>query len=113
MSLAVKHLVAMRDLLAMPDAWTSNDMAVDRYDHPVSPDSNRAHRWSLDGAYQNVSPPYNPDGFMERAMLSEEIERLIGLPRPWLDWEQKPGRTVAQVLAALDYAIERGRANGG
>jgi hypothetical protein len=103
-------LVEARALVAR--GWCQQEAALDAAGEPVEPASSTACRWSIAGALSVVwenwrsagKPAERVSRGFEMAVLA--IAAVIGDVDPWND---APGRTQADVLAALDRAHELAR----
>lgn len=103
---ALDILARTRDLLPTPAQWTQGAMARDAEGKPVRPDAPAAACWSLFGALLCASSSDSDDDYERaRAALSDGCTAAGGgasLPT----FNDRPGRTHAQVLGAIDAAIE-------
>jgi hypothetical protein len=100
-------LIAARGLIAK--GWTQGFAARDVAGQSVEPwSSPSACSWCIVGALNvacgtDVSETY--DGLARRKAAFESLEPFVGC-EDWLFWNDTPGRTQAEVLAAFDRAIE-------
>lgn len=96
-------LLKMREILADPSAWTKNVAARNAIDNVVHPASARAVCWCLEGALAKAGGCTNDD--------YQTFRRLITGTRAMSEFNDDPATTHADVLAALDRAIEAERLN--
>ena len=97
-----ERLRAARALLTPPGAWTRGALARDREGNRVECDSVRAVCWCAGGAISRATD--RRDNETEWRLLT----KVVGFPVSF--WNDAPGRTQADVLAALDAAIELAKA---
>ena len=90
----------VRALIADPDRWVMGCAARDAHGQSVMPERPEAVRFSAFGALVRLAPA--DDDIRDRA--AEALNAAVG-PEGWTSWEDAPGRTHAEVLAALDRAI--------
>ena len=95
-------LGAAADLLEKPGAWTQGAFARDRMGRPQVSHDHRAICFCAVGAIYRVSG-YGPTATEAISRLSSQVRRnSIG------EWNDKPNRTQAEVVAALRQASRRG-----
>ena len=90
----------VRALIADPDRWAMGCAARDAQGQAVMPERPEAVRFSAFGAPVRLAPAAHE--IRDRA--AEALNAAVG-PEGWNWWEDAPGRTHAEVLAALDRAI--------
>lgn len=92
-------LRAARELLTPEGAWIQEAFAQDATGHPVSPRSENAVCWCVMGALKRND--WNLVG-----IFAEAFRYLCSAVDEWApDWNDKPGRTQAEVLTAFSKAI--------
>lgn len=97
----IKAFDRLRRRLATPERWAQKIFAETKDGVGINPKSPRACRWCLVGAVISVS-----QGHWENAML--DILREVTGNNCWMDtWNDKPGRTHAEVLDLIDRAKAR------
>lgn len=94
MSASVEKLKAARELVARPGGWTQEAFARDDEGQQTQSRSRDAVCWCAEGALKA-----SRSGFAEFDFL----QKLLGLPIAV--WNDEPGRTQADVVAAFDRAI--------
>lgn len=89
-----------RDLLNDPARWTQGAHARDHHGGPVGPAANAACAWCLLGALRRVARSASACDAAEDALhyMADIWDLAI--------WNDHPGRTHADIIAALDRAIE-------
>lgn len=105
-------LRAARALIAVPERWTQRATARDRAGAWCGAGDPRAARWCPDGALRNrvyrgkKSWPLGLRRDRARAYVAalRALEAAIGVP-VLQHWNDAPGRTHAQVVAAFSMAI--------
>jgi hypothetical protein len=104
---AAQMLVEARALVAR--GWCQQDAALDSAGEPVEPGSPTACRWSIAGAltlvWENWRSAGKPAELVSRGFEKADLAlaAVIGDLDPW---NEAPGRTQADALAALDRALE-------
>ena len=93
-------LRAARALIADPDRWTTGCAARDANGRSVMPERLEAVRFDGIGALFRLTPGH-PD-LRDRAVKALDI---VAGSWGWTAWQDMPGRTHAEVLAAMDRAI--------
>ena len=93
-------LRAARALIANPDRWTTGCAARDAHGRSVMPEQLEAVRFDGIGALFRLTPD-EPD-LRDRAVWA--LDTVAG-SRGWTAWQDAPGRTHAEILAAMDRAI--------
>lgn len=81
-----------RRLITPKGAWTQKAEARANDGFPVEPDSRAASCWCPEGAIRALG-----GGSIEMDALAD----YVGAPGVWF-WNDNPGRTQAEVLAAMD-----------
>ena len=89
-----EHLRAARKLITPDGAWTQKAAARDSAGSKVDPASPLAECWCVFGAVRR---------FGQSASAWDALRKVIGPP---ISFNDTPGRTQAEVLAAFDTAIE-------
>ena len=101
-------LAKAADLIEPEGAWTQNAYARGKSGRPVDPENKRyAVCWCAVGAISRIAAAGSAPWWTARRPL----ERVIGqscLP----DWNDTPGRTQAEVVAAFRAAAELAKAEG-
>ena len=92
-------LRTLKTLLAR--GWIQKTDAMDEAGNRVSVYDRRATRFCLGGGCLQAS---NDDGQIYRCMR-DALEETLGAH--WIEWNDAPGRTQAEVLAAIDVTIAR------
>ncbi len=77
--------------------WTQGAFARDASGNAVRPKDPCAIRWCADGAVRSVDP------YPSAALAA--MDRVLA-PCDFVNWNDCPGRTQAEVLGAFDRAIE-------
>jgi hypothetical protein len=99
-------LIAARAKIERPQDWIQGRFAVSGLQNKVKPHSRRASCWCALGAIAAITreDPHDVDDeaywLLHRAMVLPENETAVA------GWNDAPGRTHAEVLAAFDRAIE-------
>ena len=105
---ALDVLTKTRELLSDPERWTKGSMAKNASGCTVRPDREDAVCFCLDGALTRAAGG-SGNGYPEATRILEETVS----ERPWafcyVDWNDDAARTHAEVLAALDKAIDLAR----
>ena len=97
----LKDLKAMRRRLAKRANWTQGAGARNRHGKPVRPESVSAVRWCLVGAtFMTTTPWWRVIGILKHCSGSPCMSA----------WNDRKGRTHAEVLSLLDEAIAKARA---
>lgn len=91
-----------KERIATPDRWCQHYLSANEYvgsEDGLLPD---ACKWCLQGALSEEAPSY-ADFNAANAM----VRRALALPEEEgvYDWQDAPGRTHAEVMAAFDRAI--------
>lgn len=98
-------LIGMRELLSLPERWTQGRLAKDIQGKEIQPTSDEAVCWCLYGAACRIacdSISRLPDAIfniLNSSVKGSDHSSLIL-------WQDDPSRTHAEVLAALDRAVE-------
>ena len=108
MSQLLTDLLAVRELLSVPERWNKGFGARNSKGEAVSSLSPTACAWCLKGACAQVTG-------IEYSVVGDRFDRLIVSIRMVCgyfvsDFNDAPGRTHAEVLALIDKAIETERA---
>lgn len=93
---ALKILKRARSLIA--EGWCQGVSAQDANGHCTSVDSVHAVKWCIDGAFCASAGV----GYLEAIKC---LSRAFDSPQSIILWNDTPGRTQAEVLAAFDRAI--------
>ncbi len=96
-------LLAARTLILQ--GWCLGTYARDVNGHPVSPQHVTATSFCMMGAIWRVSPGFDRYKHGAMGQLESVVPRDQGKSLGW--WQDQPGRTVDDVLAAFDLAIEK------
>jgi len=98
-------LIAARAKIERPQCWTYGKFSRSALENEVKPHSRRAVCWCVLGAIAAITHD-DPNDIRDDVYWL--IHRAIGLPANDLHiglWNDAPGRTHAEVLAAFDRAI--------
>jgi len=99
-------LIAARAKIERPQDWIQGRFALSSLQNQVKPNSRRASCWCALGAIAAITREDPNDVNDEVYWL---LHRAMGLPDNVMAvaiWNDAPGRTHAEVLAAFDRAIE-------
>lgn len=98
-------LLAVRNLLRVPEAWTNKARAQGISGFPVEPTSPSAVRWNIMGGIEHVTMPYYSRE--QRRDVLEAIKRLLPAEnRVSLGiWETEKSRRHTQVVHLLNMAV--------
>lgn len=99
------HLRAMRAVLSGPEKWTQRKAARDAYGRPCPISAPEAACWCLFGASWRVVDEGRPVGWYEPLVTVVGTEHFS-------NWNDRKGRTFAEVADALDRAIELAHEQG-
>ena len=106
---AIRVVDCARGMLAR--GWCQNEWALDAEGRRVDNHGPAACRWCLEGALQTAFDLYHTPALV-RTRVRHVIAQAIGL-EPYLDtalklvmWNDMVSRTQAQVLTAMDGALE-------
>jgi len=94
----VDALSRVKTRIATPATWTQNCAARDAQGRVRHYNNGDAVSWCLDSAVRMEAPREL------RSEVARILERCV-LGRDFIEWQDKPGRTHAQVIALLDRAI--------
>lgn len=100
-------LRAAADLIEPEGAWCHGAYAKDRRGQTVPPDSPRAERYCMLGAIMRVVCHDDSERAVvsqAESMLHDAVDGVDVLSFGLLDWNDKPGRKQADVVAALRKA---------
>lgn len=90
-----------RALKKVERGWTQGPFAVDREGRSVSVKSPAACRWCLDGALMAAAGGEGDNYQKARDFIIKAIN-----DDRWISWNEEPGRTKRQVIAAFKRAIK-------
>lgn len=104
-------LLAVADLLEPEGAWCQVHWGEDVHGHAVSARSPKACRWCIEGAIQLVSHSRDHSTFNKRGRaLQNVIGSLVWRDyedgQPLWPWNDRRGRTQAEVIALVRRAAE-------
>ena len=103
----VDVLERARDMISQPNAWEQGYEARDVNDVPVPFWAGAAVKWCAFGAFCRAAVDlqgiYPDDAYLKRI----DLERLAGFPVT--RFNDAPGRTVEEVIAMYDTAIQRAK----
>lgn len=108
MKQTLQDLTAVRALLESPEKWTQGVFARDTDSLSVEPDSASAVSWCLIGAIRQVAHNLDDRAPREQAM-KRAVSPFVAANIPIVEWNDKDGRTHAEVIGLLDAAIHRVR----
>ena len=95
-----------RNLIAAPERWTQGALARDRCGMPMAPDSPHARRWCMVGAIRVVIVEVDGDLFWDCVDAVDAVDAVSDvIGGGTTAWNDLPGRSHAEVLAAFDEAI--------
>lgn len=98
-------LLAVRELIAVPERWVKGDWARSASGRDVFWGSEKAVCWCIRGAV-NLVEQYSPSNSYRAqeklALMATGKSELMALA----EWNDAPQRTHADVLALLDRALE-------
>lgn len=97
----LRILTTARQLLAMPNAWTQGAFARDKDGEPCPDTGNDATCFCMWGAVRHARYQLR----LEALGTLETVRGLCGGNIP--EWNDKPGRTQAEVLSLLDKAVAK------
>jgi len=106
-------LEAAADLLEKPGAWTQNEFARDAVGRVVYPTSTLATCWCVRGAIAAVNE--EEDDHAANTRNWKAAAKLLGFHdvHDIEQWNDTPGRTQAEVVAALREAARQASRRGG
>lgn len=99
-------LRAAQRKIAKPEAWCKGRFATDAKGEDIASRSTDAASWCMRGAICAVSSSDH-----DATCARELLERVTGA-RNLAHWNDDPGRTHAEVLAAFDRAAEMAEGEG-
>jgi hypothetical protein len=89
--------------------WTQGFYARTPAGECVSPESETAAAWCLSGALMAANDGTYDDGMEAEYRAFTLLQEAVAAPIP--DWNDEPGRTQAEVVEALEKAIEKAMAS--